>query len=50
MKDFQKCLRKIEEGGYYKKIYDIKSHMIDWKTLVDKSKIRSSIGKCHIVS
>lgn len=50
MKDFHKCFKKIDKGGYYKKVYDLKIHMIDWKTLVDKSKLRSNIAKCHIHS
>ena len=50
MADFHKAFSKIDQGGYYKKSYDIHIQMIDWKTLVDTSKLRKTFGKCQINS
>lgn len=50
MKDFALCFQKLKEGGFYKGHYEIHLHMIDWKTLVSNSQLRSNVDKCHINS
>ena len=50
MADFEACFQKIYAGGYYKKTFDLKMHMIDWKTMVEDSKIRANLAKAHIQS
>jgi hypothetical protein len=50
MADFNQCFQKIYSGGYYKKSLDLKLHMIDWKTIVDDSKLRAKLATSHIQS
>lgn len=48
--DFDKCIASVIDGGYCKSDFKFETRMIDWKSVVDESKLRKRMATCQVKS